>query len=109
MKCMRCGVGIESNQVFCERCLKDAEANPVKQGTPILLPNQEEKVIAKRSVFRPLSSRPDDKIFKLKYIIFWLIIITIILAIALAICIGILMQKLPQWLSDLLATAQIIQ
>ena len=108
MKCMRCGVGIEPNQVFCERCLQDAEANPVKQGTPILLPNQEEKVIAKRSVFRPLSSKPDDMIFKLKYIIFWLIIVIIILAVALGICIGMLMHRLPQWLSDLLATAQIV-
>ena len=109
MKCMRCGVGIESNQVFCDRCLKDAEANPVKQGTPILLPTQEEKIIAKRSVFRPLSSRPDDKIFQLRYIIFWLIVAIVILSIALAICIGLLMQSLPQWLSDLLTTAKIVQ
>ena len=109
MKCMRCGVGIEADQVFCQRCLKDAEANPVKQGTPILLPTEEEKTIAKRSAFRLLSSKPDDTIFKLKYIIFWLIVAIIILAIALAVCVGMLMHQLPEWLSDLLETAQIVQ
>ena len=109
MKCMRCGVGIEADQVFCQRCLKDAEANPVKQGTPILLPTEEEKTIAKRSAFRLLSSKPDDTIFKLKYIIFWLIVAIIILAIALAICVGMLMHQLPEWLTDLLTTANIVQ
>ena len=37
MGCMRCGRACPDTQVFCDRCLKQMQANPVKPGTAVQL------------------------------------------------------------------------
>ena len=42
-----------------------------------------------------------DKIFLLKYIIFWLVVLVVLLAAALAICICMLLQVTPDWINEM--------
>lgn len=102
MKCIRCGKKTEENQVFCAECLKDMERHPVKPGTPIQLPNRENRGPTKRSSFKVAASKWQDQIFRLKYAIFWLILLIVLLSLALALCICILLQVTPGWINDLL-------
>ena len=37
MRCLKCGNDIPNSSVFCDNCLADAKAYPVKPGTPISL------------------------------------------------------------------------
>lgn len=37
MRCLKCGKDIPNGTVFCDSCLEDAKAYPVKPGTPIKL------------------------------------------------------------------------
>ena len=104
MSCMRCGREIDETQVFCAECLADMERHPVKPGTPIQLPTRNEKSAAKRTRFRLAESKWTDKIFLLKYIIFWLVILIVLLAAALALCICMLLQVTPDWINELLLT-----
>ena len=40
MNCMKCGVEIPENQVFCDHCLSLMEQYPVKPGTHVQLPKR---------------------------------------------------------------------
>lgn len=102
MNCIRCGKETEENHVFCDECLKDMEQYPVKPGTPIVLPNPEERTVTKRASFKVAASKWEDRVFRLKYTIFWLVMICLMLSIALAICICMLVKISPAWLNDLL-------
>lgn len=102
MNCLRCGKETEENQVFCKECLEDMERHPVKPGTPIQLPNRKVRGITKRSSFRVAASKWEDQIFRLKYTIFWLILVVILLIAALALCICLMLQITPEWLNDLI-------
>ena len=42
MRCLKCGTDIPNNAVFCDSCLEDAKAYPVKPGTPIKLSFRED-------------------------------------------------------------------
>ncbi len=101
--CMRCGKEMAEGQNFhfCEECLAEMEKNPVKPGTPIQLPKREETLVIKRGSFRLAASKWQDKIFLLKYIIFWLVVILILLAAALALCICMLLEVTPDWINNL--------
>ena len=101
--CMRCGKEMAEGQNFrfCEECLVEMEKNPVKPGTPIQLPKREETLVIKRGSFRLAVSKWQDKIFLLKYIIFWLVVILILLAAALALCICMLLEVTPDWINNL--------
>lgn len=102
MSCIRCGRDTEDNQVFCVECLADMERHPVKPGTPIQLPVRMQQPSAKRTRFRLAESKWTDKIFLLKYIIFWLVVLIVLLGAALALCICMLLQVTPKWINDLL-------
>ena len=101
MSCIRCGKDTIENNIFCSECLADMERHPVKPGTPILLPNRETRGAVKRASFKLAASKWQDKIFRLKYIIFWLILIIVLLSAALALCICMLLQITPEWINDL--------
>ena len=53
MNCMKCGVEIPENQVFCDHCLSVMEEYPIKSGAHIHLPKREEVV--------ELPKRPNKK------------------------------------------------
>ena len=101
MSSIRCGKEIEVDQVFCAECLTDMERHPVKPGTPIQLPNREDRGTVKRASFKLAASKWQDKIFRLKYTIFWLIVIIALLAAALALTIAMLLQITPAWINEL--------
>lgn len=102
MNCIRCGKETEENQVFCNECLEDMERHPVRPGTPVQLPNRENRGPTKRSTFRLAASKWENQIFRLKYTIVWLIILIILLVAALALCVSIILHITPSWINDLL-------
>lgn len=85
MKCMKCGTGIPSGQVFCEECLTDMEKHPVKPGTPVILPRRDKPTQQKRSRRRTL--KPEELIAKLRRAVVWLMVLCAVLAIALTLCV----------------------
>ena len=90
MNCMRCGVEITPESVFCDDCLADMEKHPVKPGTPVNLPRREKQQPVKR--VRKRVHKPDEVISTLRRIIGWLLTIVLILAIALTITIYLLVS-----------------
>ena len=40
MDCMKCGRKTQDNNVFCPDCLADMEKHPVRQDTPVILPQR---------------------------------------------------------------------
>lgn len=101
MSCMRCGKETNEGQVFCAECLADMERHPVKPGTPIQLPQRSDRNAAKRASFRLAESKWQDKIFRLKYIMFWMIVVIILLTAALVLSICMLLQVTPEWINEL--------
>lgn len=49
MQCMKCGREIPVGQVFCEECLAEMAAYPVKPGTVVTLPNRPKQTGGKKS------------------------------------------------------------
>ena len=101
MSCMRCGKEIDEGQVFCVECLTDMERHPVKPGTPIQLPPRNNQTAVKRTSFRLAESKWQDRIFRLKYIMFWLIVLIVLLTAALVLCVCMLLQVTPEWINKL--------
>lgn len=81
MKCMKCGAGISSGQVFCEECLTDMEKHPVAPGTPVLLPRHEKQVVTKRS--RKRVKKPEEQVAILRRVIILLLVVITLLSAAL--------------------------
>ena len=51
----------------------------------------------------------EDKIFRLKYTIFWLIVLVVLLAAGLALCICMLLQVTPEWINELFFDNPVVQ
>lgn len=109
MNCMRCGIKIEESDVFCADCLADMERHPVKPGTPVQLPVRMPTQTNKKARFRLQESKWTDKIFMLKYIIAWLVVLIVLLTVALVLCICMLLQVTPDWINELLLENAAIQ
>ena len=109
MNCAKCGREIEKDQVFCTVCLEEMERHPVKPGTPIQLPQRETRTVVKRSSFKLAASKWQDKIFRLKYTIFWLSMIIILLTAALVLALGMLLQITPAWVNEFFFEQPVVQ
>lgn len=48
MNCIKCGVKVPENQVFCDACLADMEKYPVKSDVTVVLPHREEAPVTKK-------------------------------------------------------------
>lgn len=83
MKCMKCGVSIPSGQVFCETCLTDMAAHPVRPDAPLLLPRRENQEKPKRIKRR--AKKPEEMIHSLKKLVALLMTAVVILIAALAV------------------------
>ena len=103
MACLRCGKPTEENQVFCPECLEVMESQPVKPDTPIQIPNRERRTTQKHPKHQSTQKKWADKVFRLRYTVFGLVLLIIVLALALALCVCVLFQLTPQWFNDLLA------
>lgn len=102
MSCIRCGRLAEENQVFCNACLEDMQKHPVKPDTPVHLPDRGERGSAKRATFQVAASRWEDRIFRLKYAIFWLIMLNILLLGVVIFGVCLWLGLLPQGVNDAL-------
>jgi len=80
MNCIKCGVEIEENRVFCENCLAEMRRFPVKPGTPVLLPNRPSADVPKKAVLRKKALTPEEQIRNLRKAIQWL---SVLLAVSL--------------------------
>ncbi len=109
MSCMRCGKETDEGQVFCTECLEDAERHPIKPGTPVQLPKRRKHTAPKRTGFKMAASKWQDKIFRLKYTIFWLVLLIVLLVAAIILGVCILLQITPQWLNELFFGKQDVQ
>lgn len=90
MKCMKCGTTIPTGQVFCNPCLEDMQQHPVKPGTPIQLPNKQERVAAK--VSHKKVRKPEDMIATLRALVFWLVLVIVALITALSVTVAMLIN-----------------
>ena len=109
MSCMRCGKESTEDHVFCTECLEDMKRHPVKPGTPIQLPVRENNGPVKRASFRVAESKWHDKIFRLKYTMFWLVVLIILLAGLLALALCMLLQITPKWFNDMFFESNAVQ
>jgi len=63
MNCMKCGVEIPENQVFCDHCLSVMEDYPIRPDAHIHLPKREEPVApAKRPTKKKRTPTPEEQI-----------------------------------------------
>ena len=65
MNCLRCGVEIEAEQVFCLDCQADMAKSPVDPGTVILLPKKQDAPPPKKVTHRRVLT-PEEQIRNLK-------------------------------------------
>lgn len=67
MNCMKCGVEIPENQVFCDHCLSVMEEYPVKPDAHIHLPKRQEPVeFPKRSARKKRTPTQEEQISALR-------------------------------------------
>lgn len=66
MACLKCGRKTEERQVFCDSCLQAMEENPVKPGTPVLLPTPRTSAAAKKQNHRKRTLPPEEQVIHLR-------------------------------------------
>lgn len=91
MKCLKCGVEIESTSEFCGDCLQSMDKYPVKPGTVIQL-HRREVVEAQRKASRPKRAMDaEEQVVFLKKALRMTMLLLVISVIALGICVGLLL------------------
>jgi len=95
MNCMKCGIEIPENQVFCDHCLALMQKHPIKPGVHIHLPKRavadsEQKKTPKKK--RTLS--PEEQISALKLKILRMRLTIVILAFVVCVVSGLLVLKI---------------
>ena len=48
MNCIKCGINVPENQVFCDACLAEMEKYPVKPDVTVVLPPRKETPVVKK-------------------------------------------------------------
>lgn len=91
MNCIKCGSKVSEGQVFCSDCLQDMERQPVKPGTPVILPSRPAAPAAKRRHGKR-TRKPEDQIHALKNIIMWLMLALAVSLLLLSLCVSMLVQ-----------------
>ena len=86
MNCMKCGVEIPENQVFCEHCLSVMEEYPVKSDSHIHLPKREEPAaLPKRPTKKKRTPTAEEQISALRMKVLRLRLVAVILAFLLCV------------------------
>ncbi len=65
MNCIKCGVEVPENQVFCDACLAEMEKYPVKPDITITLPPRKETPVSKKKS-RKRTSPPEEQLRRVK-------------------------------------------
>ena len=95
MNCMKCGVEIPENQVFCDHCLSVMEQYPVKPGTHIHLPKRPATPeAAKKPAKKKRTPTPEEQISALRMKVLRLRLLAANLAFLLCVVGGFLALKL---------------
>ena len=66
MYCLKCGNETQDEKVFCPACLEAMEQYPVKPGTAIHLPRQEDSAPQRKSAHTKRPANPEDQVAYLK-------------------------------------------
>ncbi len=66
MACLKCGREVAGEQVFCDSCQLLMDENPVKPGTPVLLPLPKNQTAAKKPTHRKRVLPPEEQVVQLK-------------------------------------------
>ena len=66
MNCIKCGVTIPENQVFCDACLADMEKYPVKPDITVSLPHREEAPVSKKKSRRQRTLPVEEQLRRAK-------------------------------------------
>ncbi len=82
MNCIKCGVEIPENQVFCDNCLAGMEKYPVKPNITVNIPIRPASPPAKKKSRRLKYIKPEDSIrhLKTKVRILWLALLLVFAA-----------------------------
>lgn len=91
---MKCGVKLNSDQVFCDSCLAEMERYPVASSTAVHLPRRRETEAPKKTAPRKKTAAPEETVAKLRKAVIWLVGLVLILAIALGVTVTMLVQNL---------------
>lgn len=75
MNCMKCGVEIDENNVFCPSCLEDMSRYPVAPETVVQLPQQQR--VSKKAP-RKHTPTPEEQLKRAKNQIGWMYVILVI-------------------------------
>ena len=93
MYCMKCGKEIDETRVFCDDCLSVMSQHPVKQGTPVLLPNTA-TTAEKKSAPKKRQPTPEEKLFRFQLATRWLSIALVSTLLILGIAITLLVDSI---------------
>lgn len=92
MGCIKCGKAVTGNAEFCEECLVDMERNPVKPGTPVILPKRNELPTVKHT--RKKALKPEAQVASLKRAVRILCVLSALLLIIAAAAIVLILYLL---------------
>lgn len=96
MRCMRCGVKIDDQLVFCESCLSDIEKYPVKPGATVQIPVRPAPAPVKKRPRRNRDLKPEEQLRRAKLTIRYLCATLAVLVIAFALTAALLLRLLNQ-------------
>ena len=85
MHCFRCGRECPETQVFCDRCLKQMQANPVKQGAAVQLTDSSRRYAEAPAVRVRRQPSPEEKVVALRTAVRWLAVAVVALSLLLGI------------------------
>ena len=66
MSCIKCGVNVPENQVFCDACLADMEKYPVKPDITVTIPQRKETPVSKKKNRRQRTLPPEEQLRRVK-------------------------------------------
>lgn len=92
MKCLKCGVEIESTSEFCDDCLQSMDKYPVKPGTVIQLHRREVVEAQKKNSRAKRTIDAEDQVIFLKKALRVMMLLLTIAVTALGICVGLLLM-----------------
>lgn len=93
MHCMKCGKEIEESRVFCVECLAVMSQYPVRQGTPIHLPNSAPSA-EKKPVPKKRLPTPEERLVRFQAATRWLAVALASTLLVLSITISLLVNTL---------------
>ena len=66
MNCIKCGVNVPENQVFCDACLGVMDKYPVKPDITVTLPQRNDIPVSKKKSRRQRTLPPEEQLRRIK-------------------------------------------